>query len=58
MIDIHNHTTYSDGRNTVEEVIQSALKEGLQIVGISDHFDPYVAQEVCLQPEEVGVYRK
>lgn len=58
MIDIHNHTTYSDGRNTVEEVIQSALKEGLQIVGISDHFDPYVAQEVCLQPEEVSVYLK
>ena len=30
MIDIHNHTTFSDGRNTVEQVIQSAVEAGLQ----------------------------
>jgi len=58
MIDIHNHTIFSDGRNTVEEVIQSASLKGLHVVGISDHFDPYVSQEVCLQPEETGSYLK
>ncbi|MDD3681056.1 MAG: PHP domain-containing protein [Mesotoga sp.] len=58
MIDIHNHTTFSDGRNTVEQVIQSAVEAGLQVIGLSDHFDPYVCQEVCLQPEEINGYLK
>jgi len=58
MIDIHNHTTFSDGRNTVEEIIHSAVDIGLQVVGFSDHFDPYVCQEVCLQPEQVSGYLK
>ncbi|MFA6976991.1 MAG: PHP domain-containing protein, partial [Mesotoga sp.] len=58
MIDIHNHTTFSDGRNTVEQVIQSAVEAGLQVIGLSDHFDPYVCQEVCLQPEQINGYLK
>lgn len=35
--DIHNHTIYSDGDHTPEEIIENALKHGLDIVGISDH---------------------
>lgn len=33
----HTHTTYSDGRNTAEEMIQQAVKLGLKEFGISDH---------------------
>ena len=33
----HNHTTYSDGRNTLEEMIQAAQDLGLEYIGISDH---------------------
>lgn len=35
--DIHNHTIYSDGDSTPEEIIQNAIKNGLNTVGISDH---------------------
>ena len=34
---LHTHTTYSDGRNTPEELVQKAILEGLEVIGISDH---------------------
>lgn len=33
----HTHTTFSDGKNTPEEVIQAAIKLGFTSIGISDH---------------------
>jgi DNA polymerase (family 10) len=33
----HNHTTYSDGRNTLEEMAQAAKALGLKYLGIGDH---------------------
>jgi DNA polymerase (family 10) len=33
----HVHTTYSDGRNTVLQMLQSARERGFDYVGISDH---------------------
>lgn len=33
----HVHSTYSDGSNTLEEMVQSALIMGMEYVGISDH---------------------
>ncbi len=38
MINLHNHTTWSDGRFSPEEIVQTALAAGLTHVGISDHF--------------------
>jgi len=37
-INLHNHTTFSDGRYTVPEIIAEAARAGLDGVGISDHF--------------------
>lgn len=37
MIDIHCHTTYSDGSSTVTELLQEAEKIGLTILSITDH---------------------
>jgi histidinol-phosphatase (PHP family) len=34
----HNHTTWSDGASTPAEMIDSARKNGLEELGISDHF--------------------
>ncbi|QNL21231.1 PHP domain-containing protein [Hyphobacterium sp. CCMP332] len=34
---IHNHSTYSDGRNTLEEMARAAKEMGLEYLGISDH---------------------
>jgi DNA polymerase (family 10) len=33
----HNHTTESDGRNTLEEMVEAAQDLGLQYLGIADH---------------------
>lgn len=34
---VHTHTRWSDANNTVEEMIQSALKKGFTSLGFSDH---------------------
>ena len=33
----HNHTTASDGKNTLEEMAEAARDHGMQYLGISDH---------------------
>jgi DNA polymerase (family 10) len=33
----HVHTTFSDGRNTLSEMIEAAFLQGYEYVGISDH---------------------
>ncbi len=35
--DLHCHTDYSDGQNTLEEMARAALKMGYEYIGISDH---------------------
>jgi len=37
--DLHAHTNCSDGRNTLEEMIQAAQKRGLQYLAITEHSD-------------------
>lgn len=37
MIDIHIHTTHSDGTKTVEEVLKQAEQIGLDYISITDH---------------------
>lgn len=39
IMDIHNHTAWSDGLHSPEEIIENAIKYGVEIIGISDHFD-------------------
>lgn len=54
--DWHVHTKWSDGAAAAEAIIQTAIKRGLQLVGIADHsymvkanFDAYVQQLRRLQ---------
>ena len=37
MFDLHMHTTFSDGKDSPEAMIQEALRRGFTRVGISDH---------------------
>lgn len=38
IIDLHNHTCFSyDGHNSVEEVIENAIVQGVDVIGITDH---------------------
>ena len=34
----HLHSTHSDGKNTIKEIIEQAQKLNLDIIGISDHY--------------------
>lgn len=38
MINLHNHTHFSDGSWSVAEVLEAAAQAGLAVVGIADHF--------------------
>ncbi len=37
MIDLHMHTTYSDGSKTVEEILKMCEEKGLKYISITDH---------------------
>ena len=34
---LHSHTTYCDGKNTVDEMVESAIAEGCHAIGFSGH---------------------
>lgn len=35
--DLHNHSTVSDGSCTIEEIVEEAVKKGLDAIAITDH---------------------
>ncbi|UCD81749.1 MAG: DNA polymerase/3'-5' exonuclease PolX, partial [Desulfobacterales bacterium] len=37
--DLHSHTNWSDGRNTLEQMIEAAQKRGLKYLAITEHSD-------------------
>ena len=34
---LHNHSNFSDGESSVEDVVCAAVRSGVKYVGISDH---------------------
>lgn len=48
MIDIHMHTTYSDGKKTLEEVLQMCEARKLEYISITDH-------NTCKQYEDEAI---
>ena len=37
-INLHIHSKYSDGKNTIEEIVKSATNVDLEYIAITDHF--------------------
>ena len=55
--DLHSHSTFSDGANTPEEMVLSAIDKGLVRYGISTHsFIPF-DQRCCIKLENYPVYK-
>jgi len=50
--DLHVHSTYSDGKNTIEEVARGAKSLGYKFVGISDHSQSLIVAN-GLSPKEL-----
>ena len=55
--DLHMHTTFSDGRDTPEDMILSAIQKGLTIVGISDHSWTFFDESYCMPKEKYEEYK-
>jgi len=58
MINLHNHTTWSDGLYPPETLIKAAILGGLTHVGISDHFytDKLFPSGACVSADRIDAY--
>lgn len=60
----HVHTTWSDGRNTVQEMLSAARDRGWEYVGISDHSKTafyaggLTEEQLVLQQAEIAAHEK
>ena len=41
LVDLHNHTIWSDGANKVDDLIENAIKHNISTIGITDHYNTY-----------------
>lgn len=55
LIDLHAHTTASDGTLTPEELVEYAAKKGLAAVAITDHDTVHGARQAAGLQEKYGV---
>lgn len=55
---IHTHSIYSDGKNTLRELCDSAVAKGFHTLGISDHSFTECDLSYCMKKEEKEKYLK
>lgn len=54
--DLHVHTVFSDGINTMEEMVRAAMDRGFASIGISDHsYTPHDLR-YCIREERLPAY--
>lgn len=53
---LHAHTTYSDGRDSVEEMVKAAIDCGFVSVGISDHSYTACDESYCMKKDALPQY--
>lgn len=54
--DLHTHTTFSDGGNTMEEMVRAAAERGFVSIGISDHSFTDFDLTYCIREAEQENY--
>ena len=52
----HSHTNFSDGKNTMEEMVQAAIALGMDAIGISDHSFTPCDTSYCMKLEDYPAY--
>ena len=55
-VNLHNHTVYSDGINTIEENIESAIEKGMYALGFSDHSYTPCDESYCMMLRDYSPY--
>ena len=54
--DYHVHSTYSDGKNTPEEIVLQAISLGMSEIGFSDHCYGDYCEEYCIAWNKLDGY--
>ena len=54
----HTHTTFSDGKNTAEEMLLSAIERGFTALGFSDHSETLCDMSYCMKLTDYPTYFK
>ena len=54
----HTHSTYSDGKNTLEEMVLSAIEKGCLEIGFSDHAPMIFDCDWSTKAENIDSYKK
>ena len=55
MIDLHLHTTASDGRSSPEQLVQAARRAGLRVLAVTDHDTTAGLDSVAAHCREAGI---
>ena len=55
---LHTHTTWCDGKNTVEEMVRSAIESDFDVLGFSGHSYTSFDESYCMSRENTEIYRQ
>lgn len=55
--DLHVHSNYSDGKNSIEEIIKKAISLKLKCIGISDHSYTHFDESYCIKKSDIEAYK-
>lgn len=56
LFNLHTHSIFSDGKSTPEEVVQEAIRQGLKVLGFSDHSPVPFENSFAIKDNEVDDY--
>lgn len=55
-MDLHMHTSYSDGKDSLSAMLKAGVKKGLKVMGISDHSYTFFDESYCIPFDRVSEY--
>ena len=55
-IDLHVHSTFSDGKSAPEEIVLRAIEKGMSVIGISDHSYTFFDESYCISKNNIKNY--
>ena len=58
MRDLHIHSTFSDGKNTPEEIVREAVRRGMDTIGFSDHSYTWFDESYCMKKDRIPDYSR
>lgn len=53
----HCHSTFSDGKNSAEEMVQTAIRLGMEEIGLSDHSYTFFDESYCIPKARLAEYK-